>query len=113
MQEEKIWPPARDDEHHDMAETSKEAGRKIRDAGLDHEGERAVFAVLVHSDVPLSRAEIADRTEYREKTICWRVDALLRKGLIVEVGTRVNERGYTVKVLDVNPDYGVPGGDSR
>lgn len=50
-----------------------------------------IINTLMHSELPLSRSEIANRTGLRLSTVCGSVKPLLNEGKIVVVGTKFDK----------------------
>lgn len=73
----------------EMSRFSLSAYEDLRDAGELSRQERIVFnTVTLHG--PMTREEIEEKSGLRLASVCGRVNKLLEKGVLVEVGEKKN-----------------------
>ncbi|MCZ2126608.1 MAG: ROK family transcriptional regulator [Anaerolineales bacterium] len=66
----------------------------------------SLVARLIHSQAPLSRAQLAAMTNLNKSTISSLADELIERGLICETGNNFGGTGRPAILLEVNPNAG-------
>lgn len=87
--------------------TSLEALRKHTQSGARCTSRHKVLQAIVDSEGGLTRAEIAQATEYGVNVVCGRVSEMIQDGILQDVGQHkeCSLSGNLVHCVTLNPDY--------
>ena len=74
-----------------IAQTSLDAYRSLQAEGSINTQEAIIYLIVALSNTSgLIREEIADATGFRLSAVCGRVNELIKRGELIERGTRIN-----------------------
>lgn len=89
-----------------MAETSLDAYRSFSTGDLQNKEIAVLNEFMAHPGLLVTREQLADRLGWKECAVCGRVNTLVAKKLLEEVGTAMTASKRRAKLVRVRAEQG-------